>query len=285
LRAVGSSEGPRGEASLRDRYLETLKAALTGSLCAEPTTWQAVRRADSALGRLVQSALRRRGMDLARPVHETGSSGRAIPPHGVTMIGRDRLDNVQACVEDVLRDGVPGDLIEAGVWRGGACIFMCALLEAYGDAERRVWVADSFAGLPRPDPCYPADEGDRHHRMRELAVSRAEVEGHFARYGLLDKRVRFVEGWFRDTLPALTDARWAIVRLDGDMYGSTLDGLRHLYPRLSPGGFLIVDDYGAVPGCRQAVDDFRASEGIREPLVEIDWTGVYWRRSQGRSAS
>jgi O-methyltransferase len=210
---------------------------------------------------------------------DTRAVGRDWPANAHTMIGLKRLDNLQACVADALRREVPGDLIEAGVWRGGAAIFMRAMLRAYDVADRCVWVADSFQGLPPPDPArYVHDRGDRHHTFPELAVSLAQVQENFRRYGLLDEQVKFLPGWFRDTLPAIPAAKFAVVRLDGDMYESTIDGLRSLYPRLSVGGFLIVDDYGAIAACRQAVDDYRADHGIDEPLAWVDWTGVYWQK-------
>ena len=195
------------------------------------------------------------------------------------MIGLKRLDNLQYCVEHVLEERIPGDLIETGVWRGGASIFMRAVLKAYGDAVRRVWVADSFCGLPEPDAArYPADAGDRHHTAPQLAVSLAEVRANFSRYRLLDDQVRFLPGWFNDTLPNAPIERLAVMRLDGDMYGSTMEALTHLYPKLSIGGYVILDDYGAVPGCREATEDFRAQQGITEPMERIDWTGVFWKR-------
>jgi O-methyltransferase len=157
---------------------------------------------------------------------------------------------------------------------------MRGVLKAYGDTERTVWVADSFEGLPQPDPeRYPADAGDRLWTWPQLAVSVDQVKGNFERYGLLDDRVRFLVGWFKDTLPAAPIERLAVLRLDGDLYESTMDGLRALYHKVSPGGFVIVDDYGAMPGCREAVEDFRTEAGITEPIEQIDWTGVFWRRA------
>jgi len=200
------------------------------------------------------------------------------PLRAHSMIGLERMDNIRTCVETVLAEGVPGDLMETGVWRGGATIFMRALLEAYGDRSRKVWVADSFRGLPPPDPeQFPVDAGDAHHERDELAISLATVRENFRRYGLLDDRVVFVEGWFRDTLPACGVERLAVLRLDGDLYESTYVALESLYPKLSIGGFAIVDDY-ALPACRQAIHDFRAAQNIDEPLVTVDWTGTYWRR-------
>jgi O-methyltransferase len=208
------------------------------------------------------------------------AEGRDWPPSAHTMVGLKRLDNLQRAIERVLEDDVPGDLIETGVWRGGSVIFMRAVLKAHGVADRRVWVADSFAGLPPPEPGkYPRDAGDPFHMFSELAVSLEDVRRNFECYGLLDEQVRFLKGWFADTLPTAPVERLAVARLDGDMYSSTMEALTHLYPKLSPGGFLIVDDYGAVPGCRQAVEDYRSEHGITEEVVSIDWTGVFWRRA------
>jgi len=170
--------------------------------------------------------------------------------------------------------------IVSGVWRGGATIFMRAVLKAYGATDRLVWVVDSFEGLPHPNATkYPADDRDKHHTYSLLRVDVEQVKENFKRYGLLDEQVRFLKGWFRDTLPSLAKQRWAVVRLDGDMYESTMDGLVNLYPNLSVGGYLIVDDYGAIPSCRQAVEDYRRAQGIDDPIQAIDWTGVFWRRS------
>jgi len=196
------------------------------------------------------------------------------------MIGLKRLDNLQYCVLDVLSHHVEGDLVETGVWRGGAAIFMRAILKAYGIKDRRVWAADSFQGLPHPDvERYPQDAGDPHHGYDLLAVSLEEVRENFRRYGLLDDQVRFLQGWFRDTLPAAPIGRIAVLRLDGDMYESTWDALTTLHPKVSIGGYVIIDDYKAVPGCRQAVDEYRRRQGIADEITEIDWAGVFWRRS------
>jgi O-methyltransferase len=208
------------------------------------------------------------------------SIGRDWPVVAHTMIGLRRLENIQFCVEDVIANRVPGDLIETGVWRGGAAIFMRAILKAYGVRDRAVWVADSFQGLPPPNPAaYPLDAGDLHHTFSELAISLDQVRANFAAYDLLDDQVHFLEGWFRDSLPASSTGPIAVARLDGDMYESTTDGLVNLYPRVSPGGYVIIDDYGAIPACRQAVDDFRSAHAIADPMIGVDWTGVYWQRT------
>lgn len=204
------------------------------------------------------------------------------PVRAHTMIGLKRLDNIQFCVETAIKDGIPGDLIETGVWRGGACIFMRAILKAYGDTTRTVWVADSFVGLPPPNAAvYHADAGDIHHTFGDfLAVSRQEVEENFRRYNLLDGQVRFLEGWFKDTLPKAPIDRLAVLRLDGDMYESTIQTLETLYDRVSCGGFVIIDDYHLGP-CKQAITDFRSGKRISDTVVDIDGKGVFWRKSHG----
>jgi hypothetical protein len=207
--------------------------------------------------------------------------GRDWPVRAHTMVGRLRLDNVQLCAERVLAENVPGDFIEAGVWRGGVTILMRAILRCHGDTSRTVWLADSFKGVPKPRPAlFPADRGLNLHRVRYLAVARAQVEEHFARYGLLDGQVRFLEGWFRDTLPSAPIERLALLRIDGDLYESTRDALVHLYPKLSVGGYVIIDDYGHMASCRQAVTDYRREHGITESIVAIDHSGVFWQRQR-----
>jgi hypothetical protein len=201
------------------------------------------------------------------------------PSKAHTMIGSKRMANLRSLVESVLGNDVSGDLIETGVWRGGACIYMRAILKAYNVTDRRVWVADSFEGLPPPDPAYPADEGDKFHTYSDLAVSIEEVRSNFEKYHLLDEQVVFLKGWFKDTLPTAPIERLAILRLDGDMYESTIVPLNCLYEKLSIGGYVIVDDYHVVDGCRQAITDFFRERGISPPLEEIDGIGVYWKKS------
>ncbi len=261
--------GETSEADPRRMYLDLLKRALTGMTQSELRTATA-RKGDG-------------GVDVATlsgPLRERREYGADWPVDAQTMIGLDRIENVQACLESIIRDDVPGDLIETGVWRGGATIFMRGVLKAHGITDRTVWVADSFEGLPEPDPTIPADGDDWFHRIDFLAVSLEQVKANFARYRLLDDRVRFLKGFFSETLPRLSGHTWSLLRLDGDQYKSTMDALESLYPGLSVGGYLIVDDYGAVDACREAVGDYRRANGIDEPIEWIDWSGVYWRRER-----
>ncbi len=203
--------------------------------------------------------------------------GHDIPSDADTMVGLVRLENIEALAVDVMRRGVPGDFLEAGVWRGGAAILMRATQVAAGQDHRRVWLADSFQGLPEPDHAHIADRGSPFHRVSALAVGQDEVRRRFELYGLLDDGVRFIPGWFSEVLPQADVESIALLRVDADMYGSTMDALVHLYDRVSLGGYVIIDDYGAVPECRVAVDEFRASRQITSPLIPVDFTGVYWQ--------
>ena len=261
-------------------YLDLMKSALTYLLYGQET-YMPASRPQSFVKRIVYDALRKRGIVPMRQIvldREKRIAGRDWPPTALTMIGMKRLQNLQCCVEDVLAHDVPGDIVEAGTWRGGAAIFLRGILKAYGVKNRSVWVADSFEGLPTPDPDrFPADAGDYDHTNPFLAVPLEQVKLNFSRFGLLDDQVHFVKGWFQDTLPTLKDLKWSAIRIDADMYQSTMDAIRFLYPNLSVGGYVIIDDYGGLACCREAVLDYRAANRITEEICSVDWTGVYWQ--------
>jgi hypothetical protein len=196
-----------------------------------------------------------------------------------TMIGLPRLRNVRGLTERVILDGTPGDFVETGVWRGGATIMMRAVLQAHGVTDRHVWVCDSFAGLPVPDlERFPVD-GFWSKAAGGIAVSLEQVRGNFSSYGLLDEQVHFLEGWFRDTMPTAPIDQIAVLRLDGDLYESTMDVLTSLHPKVAPCGFVIIDDY-VLESCKLAVHDYREAHGITAPLQHIDWSSVYWQLPQ-----
>jgi O-methyltransferase len=267
-------------------YLDLLKKTLSFSLWPEPpipiTLFNETRRplkrtAVSLVSRALASrdlvVMKRRNL-----TEQERSNGEIWPLYADTMIGMKRLDQLQTAIETILIEGVEGDFIETGVWRGGASIFMRAVLAAYGVTDRRVFVADSFGGLPEPDvQKYPADRGSLYHAEPFLAVSREDVERNFTKYGLLDDRVVFLQGWFKDTLPSVPTEKFALLRLDGDMYESTLDALGNLYPKLSPGGFCIIDDFFLGP-CRLAVEEYRDAHGIDAEIRLIDTCSAYWRK-------
>jgi O-methyltransferase len=261
-------------------YLDLMKRTLTFLVYGQEQ-FIPMKRPANFLKSRVYDALRRRNVIPMRALvidREARINGRDYPPLAYTMIGMKRLESLEQCATDVIRNNVPGDFIEAGTWRGGAAIFLRAVLKIYGIENRTVCVADSFKGLPPSDTeHYPADAGLDFSGI-DLAVSLDQVKLNFSRFGLLDEQVQFVQGWFKDTLPALKDRRWSLIRLDGDLYESTMDSLRHLYPNLSPGGYIAIDDYGGVSGCREAVHDFRDMNQIKEKVHEIDWTGAYWQK-------
>jgi O-methyltransferase len=254
-RLILAPEANGGSMAL-DLYLDLLEASLTGTLYSDVS----------------QSPWTK---DIYDPASR--AVGRDWPSRAETMIGTARMSNLRILTQRVLDEHIPGDLIETGVWRGGACIYMRGILVAAGDMKRRVFVADSFCGLPPPNEAlYPADAGDPHHTFHQLAISRADVEANFRRYGLLDDHVIFLEGWFKDTLPTAPIDQLALLRLDGDMYESTMDSLDALYHKVSPGGFVIVDDY-VLKACAAAVEDFRGRHGISAPLNEVDGAAVWWQ--------
>jgi O-methyltransferase len=257
INSAQSEEGGQVNGRLRIMYLDLLEAAVSGSLYDDPSI------TPGAVGTF-DPQLRMIGFDW--------------PSRAPTMIGTARLRNIRTLTERILEDAIEGDFLEAGVWRGGACIYMRGLFAAYGISDRKVFAADSFAGLPPPESeLYPADAGDQHHLQPELAASLDEVKANFARFGLLDEQVIFLPGWFKDTLPTAPVERLALLRLDGDMYGSTMETLTALYSKVSPGGYIIIDDYILGP-CRQAVEDFRRDHGCSESLQDIDGAGVFWQK-------
>jgi O-methyltransferase len=261
-------------------YLELIKKCLTNIIYGEDELIPAA--PSNYIKRAIVKVFRAVGITLARAnsySYERRAKGLDWPPFAHTMIGLARLNNIQYCTEDILMRKIPGDLIETGVWRGGATIFMRAILKAYNVNDRNVWVADSFEGLPIPDAeKYPQDKGDLHHTREQLAVSIETVKSNFQKYDLLDRQVRFLKGWFKDTLPTADIKTLALIRLDGDMYQSTMDAMENLYPKLSIGGYVIVDDWGSVAGCRQAIEDYRLMRGIVEVITPIDEKAVYWKR-------
>jgi len=276
------------EATIKDLYINLMKKTLSASVYDE-SAWKILdpgKRAQSAglvkrlsglLKNFVIEQLGGRSILLVKqnPFNLSDRvNGKDWPMFGYTMVGHKRLDNVQECVENVLKNKVPGDFVETGSWRGGTTIFMRALLKAYNVVDRKVWVADSFEGLPAPKD---EQDGPDLSSVDYLKVSLEQVKANFKRFDLLDPQVQFLKGWFCDTLPNAPIDQIAILRLDGDMYSSTMDSLQNLYHKVSKNGYVIIDDYHSWPSCHQAVTDFRTENNITSEIVTIDWTGAYWR--------
>jgi hypothetical protein len=293
--------GAAGILRENDKYIDLLKKCLCASIYDE-SAWQPLQgpmRTDvsrrnplqalsAALKHAVIRALSRRSLMLVRRKRfsvQARDEGLDWPCFGFTMVGRKRLDNVQNCVEDIIARGVPGDLVETGVWRGGTTILMRAILKAHDITDVAVWCADSFEGMPKPTATDLKAQAESDFTDRDyLAVSLDQVKTNFERFGLLDDQVKFLKGWFRDTLPTAPIQRIALLRMDGDLYSSSMDALTYLYPKVSPGGYVIVDDYNSWAACRQAVDEYRLEHGIHEDLIPVDPHAVYWQvAGDGRS--
>lgn len=276
-------------AELRGLYLDLLKRSLTGALERDNDTilggvrTQGMRDWRKKLANGVGNLASRFDLEIAYKKAydpERREQGRDWPSRAVSMVGLKRMENIEECITRIQEDGVPGDLIETGVWRGGSCIFMRGNLRAWGDVGRKVWVADSFEGLPEPnEKDFPADAGQVFHEQRGLSVGEEIVRRNFERYGLYDDQVVFLKGWFKDSLPTAPIEKLSLIRLDGDLYESTIQALEALYPKLSPGGFCIVDDWMLVDQAQQACHDYRAKHGITEEVIDIDGTGAFWRKS------
>ncbi len=225
--------------------------------------------------------LRKRNFSICKlkPVtREKRMNGLDWPASAKTMIGYHRLSNIEYCIKKIQEDEIEGDLIETGVWRGGSAMFMKAVLNELNITNKKVWLADSFNGVPHPKKEYSADQESRLHKQRILSVSREEVEKNFRSFELLDENIEFLEGWFSDTLSTTSIKKLCLLRLDGDLYESTYLALKNLYPKLSKGGFVIIDDHNAFQFCKEAVQDFRSTNKISEEIIEIDKEAIFWRK-------
>jgi O-methyltransferase len=198
----------------------------------------------------------------------------------LSMIGYKRLTNLEHLVTDIVNNKVEGSFIETGVWKGGACMFVKYLFNKY-NVNKKVYVADSFQGLPIPNPDkYPKDLNDIHHTYDFLKISQKDVKNNFSKFNLLDDNVIFLKGWFSETLPKVDD-KFAIIRLDGDMYESTMDALTNLYDKLSINGYVIIDDFSFI-ACSDAVNDFRRDNGIVDEMIKIDSSSIYWKKTKNK---
>lgn len=267
-----------------DLYLDLLKRCLTRAICAPKVTRHTIaprrfhfRATKWILDRLLSpfylEIVQLRPSEVSDYLESTHEA-RNREEGAETMVGIRQLDQMQAAITDVIRRQVPGDVLEAGVWRGGMAIFMRGVLKARGD-QRRVWVADSFEGLPDP--------GQQHNsfgwRKGDMAVSLEQVKSNFSRYGLLDEQVVFLSGFFHETLSTAAVTSLSVLRADADLYESTREILTHLYPKLSVGGYAIFDDYQNLKDCRRAIDEYRLEHQINDPIISIDKRAVYWIKS------
>lgn len=252
--------------SYRESYLNLLADCLCFELWDEPLKPLSA-TAQTGVGisilKWVDGFLRRH--QLAFGIVHTMPKPTYWPTLADTMVGRKRLRNIRLLCEEVETNAIPGAWVECGVWRGGASIYARACL----DVRREVVCCDSFCGLPKDSL------EAQYEKFDFLRVPESTVQKNFEKYHLYHN-VRFVKGYFRDSLPHLKDPI-AILRADGDMYSSTMDILTNLEPHVAKGGFVIIDDW-CLPLCKYAVETYRRQQGITAPLIDIDGYAVYWKK-------
>jgi hypothetical protein len=218
---------------------------------------------------------------------ELSADDRSIIDHvrqaGLSMVSRERLFTTAMACHHVCSRGILGAFVEVGVWRGGNSIVAADVFRRRA-ATREVWLYDTYAGMTQPsgdDVDFAGrrakDEFERQQREQHnewCFASIEDVRGNFGRLGLLSEAVRFVKGDVLQTLHQEEQLPSAIsvLRLDTDWYESTRHELEVLYPRLSPGGVLILDDYGHWGGARKAVDEY-FSVHPRPFLQYTDYSG------------
>jgi len=198
----------------------------------------------------------------------------------VTLTNIERVFALKNAIEYIIKNDIPGDIVECGVWRGGSMMAAALTLLNLG-AKRRLYLFDTFAGMTAPTSvdrdlfgksATESSEGSAPSDPSKDAPPLWEVKANLRSTGYDENLITYVQGPVEETLPANAPATIAILRLDTDWYESTRHEMQHLYPRLSSGGVLIIDDYGHYEGARLAVDEFIAAGGLPLLLHRIDYT-------------
>jgi O-methyltransferase len=200
-----------------------------------------------------------------------------------TMTSIERLAALCAATEYITRCKIPGDVVECGVWKGGSMLAAAQTLARLGDTARELYLYDTFEGMPPPAAVdVAAFTGERADKLLAGSTDKSDIRAYapleeaqktLARSDYPASRIRFVKGRVEETIPQTAPERIALLRLDTDWYESTRHELQHLYPRLVPGGVLIIDDYGWWEGARRAVDEYIAENSLSILLNRIDLTG------------
>ncbi|MEV0118991.1 TylF/MycF/NovP-related O-methyltransferase [Streptomyces sp. NPDC050844] len=202
---------------------------------------------------------------------------RAVKPY--TMTSPERLNAFILATRHVVRHGIPGDIVECGVWRGGSMQACAKTLLAAGDTERDLYLFDTYEGMTPPTEEDLRRDGKSAEELLEVqgkdrpiwaVASLDDVKSGFAKVPYPEERIHYVQGKVEDTVPREAPEKISILRLDTDWYASTQHELEHLYGRLVSGGVLLIDDYGYWQGSRQAVDEFLDKTGERLLLLRMD---------------
>jgi hypothetical protein len=201
-----------------------------------------------------------------------------------TMTSPERVNALVESVRYIVDQGISGDIVECGVWKGGSAMAMSLALQELGDEDREVFLYDTFAGMTPPSALDRSIRGSSaQEKFLKLKTSEdtsdwcfsplSEAQANILSVGYPEEKYHFIEGKVEDTIPGCVPERIALLRLDTDWYESTKHELVHLFPRLVPGGVLIIDDYGHWHGARQAVDEYLSENNIGIFLNRIDTSG------------
>jgi hypothetical protein len=240
--------------------------------------------------RIVRRAFRTVGYEITRinerkfpPDFDAGTKEVCEFVRPFTMTSPERVFALRHSVLYLLQRGIPGDFVECGVWRGGSMMAVARTMRDFGVTDRNLYLFDTFEGMSAPTQDDVNFNGESASDLlaqspREMNPTAAfsaldEVKSNLKLTGYPPERLFFIEGKVEETIPAQAPAQVALLRLDTDWYGSTYHELLHLYPRLSPGGILIIDDYGHWEGARKAVDTYFAEHSLKLLLHRIDYTG------------
>lgn len=251
----------------RRQYLDVVKHSLTGAILQTPSVTP---------GQGDEKVLQKRPFDAS-----TREGGQDWPLFGYTMVGTKRLENIENLLLDLEKRNIGGDFVECGVWRGGASIYAKAVMDTHA-MHRHVVLVDSFDGLP---PASSKHDHNQWVKMDFLKVSQEQVQSHFKSFNLLDESVEFFKGYFNVSTPQLASSlkarsrRIALLRLDGDMYESTMDILFNLYEFVPVGGFLVVDDYRIIEAQKAVHDFLRLHDSDSDP-TEIDQASAYFMKTK-----
>ncbi len=200
-----------------------------------------------------------------------------------TMTSLERLKSLSDAVSYVVENGIEGDFVECGTWKGGSVMCMQKKLISLNKNDRNFWVFDTFEGMPEPEEIDKTFNNTSAKKLLEADDKKEttiwsysnfeETSGNILTAGYPANKINFIKGMVEDTIPTTPIESIALLRLDTDWYSSTKLELEHLYPKLVKGGILIIDDYGHWEGCKKAVDEYFSINKIPVFMSRIDYTG------------
>ena len=243
-------------------------------------------RANMRLLKTVTRLLSRRGYELSGskvmpPDYDEATVALFAKIQPYTLTSHERMFALRQAVIYVVEAGIPGALVECGVWRGGSMLAIASTLVELGATDRDLYLFDTFETMPPPGPNDVDVWGQHASEYYDAAMAspvysyipEEQIKSILVGAGYPAERLHFVKGMVEETIPAGAPEQIALCRLDTDWYESTAHEMRHLYPRIAPGGVLLIDDYGHFMGSKQAVDEYMEEQGLHLLLNRIDFTG------------